>query len=56
MTAAALLRKSDARRFGQLAKEQGIAIRVKVGELEVTFLPDIPKAKPEFDEVEDIRL
>ena len=40
MTAAAILREADARRLAKIAKAEGVAVRVKVGNREITIIPD----------------
>ena len=42
VTRSADLTIAQSKRFARVAKEEGTAVRVKVGNKEITFLPDIP--------------
>lgn len=49
MTRPADLTIAQSKRFARVAKEEGTAVRVKVGNKEITFLPDIPETHKDED-------
>ena len=58
VTRSADLTIAQSKRFARVAKEEGTAVRVKIGNKEITFLPDIPDThkEREVDDEEEINL
>lgn len=58
MTARALIKEHDARRLAKVAKLENVAVKISIGDKEITIFPDFhrPEQNKELDKPEDIIL